>query len=66
MCLTVTIHTLHVLMGQLTILDIDSTQILNMAHYLIFLQQYLSSKLLLMQKCEFFANLFIRITHAIL
>ena len=51
--------------GQLTILDIDSTQIWHI-RYLIFLQQHLSSKLLLMQKCEFFANLFIRITHAIL
>ena len=66
MCLTVTIHTLHILfLGQLTILDIDSTQIWHI-RYLIFLQQYLSSKLLLVQKCEFFANLFIRITHAIL
>ena len=35
--------------GQLTI----PGQYSNMAHYLIFLQQYLSSKLLLMQKCEF-------------
>ena len=53
MCLTVIIHTLHILfLGQLTILDIDSTQIWHI-RYLIFLQQYLSSKLLLMQKCEF-------------